>query len=57
MCGLTPRCAPNCDSEDGAPQHASLIAAHARAMKEVDPSLKAFWNDNDLSPSHLKAFL
>eukprot|EP01050_Picozoa_sp_SAG11_P025607 SAG11_NODE_5838_length_1452_cov_0.980044_1_plen_122_part_00 len=26
-------------------------------MKAVDPSLKAFWNDNDLSPSHLKAFL
>ena len=44
-------------NEDGAPQHAELIAAHARAMKKVDPTLKAFWNDNDLSPDHLTAFL
>jgi hypothetical protein len=44
-------------NEDGAPQHAELIVAHARAMKQVDPTLKAFWNDNDLSPDHLTAFL
>jgi hypothetical protein len=30
-------------NEDGAPQHAALIAEHARAMKAVDPTLKAFW--------------
>jgi hypothetical protein len=27
-------------NEDGAPQHAALIAEHARAMKKVDPTLK-----------------
>ncbi len=44
-------------NEDGAPQHAALIAEHARAMKEVDPTLKAIWNDNALSPAHLTDFL
>ena len=44
-------------NEDGAPQHAELIGAHARAMKAVDPTLQAFWNDNALSPEHLTAFL
>jgi hypothetical protein len=44
-------------NEDGAPQHAALIAEHARAMKQVDPTLKAIWNDNDLSPIHLTSFL
>ena len=29
-------------NEDGAPQHAELIGAHARAMKAVDPTLQAF---------------
>ena len=38
-------------------QHAELIGAHARAMKAVDPTLQAFWNDNALSPEHLTAFL
>ena len=44
-------------NEDGAPQHAALIAEHARAMKRVDPTLKAIWNDNGLSPAHLTEFL
>ena len=33
-------------NEDGAPRHAELIGAHARAMKSIDSSLKAFWNDS-----------
>jgi hypothetical protein len=41
-------------NEDGAPNHATLIAQHARAMKAIDPTLKAFWNDNDLNPTSLK---
>ena len=41
-----------------APQnHADSIAKHARAMKEVDPTMLIFWNDNDQSPSRLKDFL
>ena len=41
-----------------APQnHASRIAKHARAMKEVDPTMQIFWNDNNQSPSRLKDFL
>merc|ERR1719506_287843 len=26
-------------------------------MKEVDPTIKVFWNDNDQSPDRLKSFL
>lgn len=44
-------------NEDGAPQHPDMIAQVAHAMKAVDPTLKAFWNDNDLNPASLKAFL
>ena len=33
------------------------IAHHVRAMKAVDPTLKAFWNDNDIQPNDLHAFL
>eukprot|EP01048_Picozoa_sp_COSAG05_P021490 COSAG05_NODE_3970_length_1744_cov_4.354407_1_plen_495_part_10 len=44
-------------NEDQAPGHAALIASHARAMKHVDPTLKAIWNDNNLSPERLTAFL
>ena len=44
-------------NEDGAPEHAALIARHARAMKTVDPLMKVFWNDNGLEPAALQAFL
>ena len=44
-------------NEDGAPQHASQIRAHAEAMKEVDPTLLAFYNDNALDGKALKKFL
>jgi hypothetical protein len=44
-------------NEDGASMHAPAIAAHARAMKVADPTLKAFWNDNGLRPAGLQKFL
>ena len=46
-------------NEDGAqkPQNTLRIAEHVRAMKAVDASLKAFWNDNDIQPNDLRAFL
>lgn len=40
-------------NEDGAPQHATLIAEHCRAIKAVDPTLKCGWNDNNLNPDSL----
>ena len=44
-------------NEDNAQDHAELIAAHARAMKAVDSTIRVFWNDNSLSPALLKRFL
>ena len=44
-------------NEDSAPKYPALIARHATAMKAVDPTLKCFWNDNDVGPDALKAFL
>merc|ERR1712232_1333393 len=44
-------------NEDRADLHAAEIAAHARAMKSIDPDIKVFWNDNNQSPSRLKSFL
>jgi len=44
-------------NEDRAAQHATRIKNHAVAMKEVDPTLKVFWNNNGMNPSNLKAFL
>lgn len=44
-------------NEDGAAQHATRIMKHVVAMKQVDPTLKAFWNNNNMSPTNLKAFL
>jgi hypothetical protein len=46
-------------NEDDASMYTNTIriAAHARAMKAVDPSLKVFWNDNAIGPSELATFL
>ena len=44
-------------NEDGALQHGEAIAAHARAMKAVDPSAKILFNSNGLEPAGLEAFL
>lgn len=30
---------------------------HARAMKKVDPTMKIFWNDNDLDAEKITDFL
>ena len=38
-------------------KYASLIAEHARAMKLVDPTLKAFWNDNGPSTPPLRVLI
>ena len=38
-------------------RRATLIRAHAEAMKAVDPSLLAFFNENSLSPKALTKFL
>eukprot|EP00041_Stephanoeca_diplocostata_P035070 m.1224826 g.1224826 ORF g.1224826 m.1224826 type:complete len:595 (+) comp24627_c0_seq9:70-1854(+) len=46
-------------NEDGAsiPAHTEQIANHARAMKQVDPTIKIFWNDNDLNAGKIANFL
>mmetsp|Transcript_22243 Transcript_22243/g.63118 ORF Transcript_22243/g.63118 Transcript_22243/m.63118 type:complete len:576 (+) Transcript_22243:67-1794(+) len=44
-------------NEDLAMKYAERIKNHALAMKKVDPTMKVFWNNNDMSPSNLKAFL
>ena len=36
---------------------AKSFVAHARAMKEVDPAIKIFWNDNNVNPKRLKKYL
>lgn len=44
-------------NEDGALQHGDALAAHARAMRAVDPSATIFFNDNSLQPAQLERFL
>lgn len=41
----------------GVEAFAKVFARHARAMKAVDPTLRAFWNDNDGDPRRILAFL
>ena len=45
------------EDDAGKIENTLRIAEHVRAMKAVDPTLKAFWNDNDIQPSDLRAFL
>eukprot|EP00041_Stephanoeca_diplocostata_P035067 m.1225077 g.1225077 ORF g.1225077 m.1225077 type:complete len:73 (+) comp24627_c0_seq23:37-255(+) len=33
------------------------LTHHARAMKQVDPTIKIFWNDNDLDAEKIANFL
>jgi len=44
-------------NEDEAPQHAERIMKHAEAMKKVDPTMKVFWNNNNMGPNNLQDFL
>ena len=44
-------------NEDGSVEHAAAWAAHARAMRAVDPKMAIFFNDNDLKPAALTKFL
>ena len=44
-------------NEDSASMHSALILRHAVAMKKIDPTMKVFWNDNNLGPNQLKKFL
>ena len=36
---------------------ANLFVQHAKAMKEVDPTIKIFWNNNHANPQHVKDYL
>eukprot|EP00947_MAST-08B_sp_MAST-8B-sp1_P001296 g1296.t1 len=44
-------------NEDQAPSHAGRWAAHAGALKAVDPTMKIFFNENAMTPKILKKFL
>jgi hypothetical protein len=44
-------------NEDDAPQYADRIKKHALAMKEEDPTIQIFWNNNGMTPKNLKQFL
>ena len=44
-------------NEDDALQHGDTIAAHAHAMRAVDPTAKILFNDNGLQPKQLERFL
>ena len=46
-------------NEDSAskPANTQRIVEHVKAMKAVDPTLKALWNDNGISPDGLIQFL
>ena len=41
----------------GVAAYARIFAAHAKAMKAVDPSIKLFWNDNEGDPEAIRTFL
>jgi len=44
-------------TQDGAPQHTDRIAAHARAMRAVDPAAEIYFNSNELEPASLTTVL
>ena len=44
-------------NEDAALGNAEALAAHARAMRAVDPTAKIFFNENAITPASLERFL
>ena len=44
-------------NEDAALGDAEALAAHARAMRAVDPTAKIFFNENAITPASLERFL